>query len=106
MDKATVLKIVRDYDRALRARGVRPHKIVLYGSWARGEPHEGSDIDLVVVSEDFEGKGYWERIEILADAICEIWQPVEAVAMTPAEWESGDSMIVQFAREGEVVYSP
>ncbi len=106
MDKATVLKIVRDYDRALRARGVLPCKIVLYGSWARGEPHEGSDIDLVVVSEDFEGKGYWERIEILADALCEIWQPVEAVAMTPAEWESGDSMIAQFAREGEVVFSP
>ena len=106
MDKATVLKIVRDYDRALRARGVRPCKIVLYGSWARGEPHEGSDIDLVVVSEDFEGKGYWERIEILADALCEIWQPVEAVAMTPAEWESGNSMIAQFAREGEVVSSP
>jgi len=100
------LKIVRDYDRALRARGVLPRKIVLYGSWARGEPHEGSDIDLVVVSEDFEGKGYWERIEILADALCEIWQPVEAVAMTPAEWESGDSMIAQFAREGEVVSSP
>ncbi len=30
---------------------------------------------------------------------------VEAVAMTPEEWERGDSFVVDFARNGEVLYA-
>mgnify|MGYP001607528610 CR=1 FL=1 len=65
----------------------------------------GSDIDVVIISDDFAGKGYWERIDILADAIYEIFAPIEAVAMTPEEWERGDSLIAAFARKGEVLYA-
>ena len=68
-------------------------------------PHEASDIDVVVISSDFDGKDYWERIDILTDVIYEIFAPVEAVAMTQDEWERGDSFIVDYARHGEVIYS-
>ncbi|MCK4626222.1 MAG: nucleotidyltransferase domain-containing protein [Phycisphaerae bacterium] len=105
MDKNAVLEIIARFQHALLARGVEPQKIVLFGSYATGNYREGSDIDLVVVSEDFNAKGYWKRIELLSAAICDLWEPIEAVAMTPEEWEKGDSMIAQFAREGEEVYS-
>jgi predicted nucleotidyltransferase len=32
--------------------GYRPERIVLYGSYAYGPPHPGSDIDLLVVKDD------------------------------------------------------
>jgi hypothetical protein len=50
-------------------------------------------------------KGHRERIEILSEAIYEVFEPIEAIAMTVQEWEGGESMIVDFAREGEIVYS-
>ena len=59
---------------------------------------------MVVISKDFNDKGYWERIDILSSAIYELFQPIEAVAMTPEEWESGKSLIVDYAKGGEVVY--
>lgn len=59
----------------------------------------------MVISESFSGKSYWERIDILTDAIYAVYAPVEAVAMTPRELEAGDSMIVDFARKGEVLYA-
>ena len=105
MDKDEVLTIIRRFHSALSARGIKASKLILYGSYARGDYHEGSDIDLVVISEDFQGRGYWERIDILAECICELFEPIEAVAMTPEEWEEGRSLIVQFASQGEVVFS-
>ena len=48
MDKDTVLKIVRDFGAALEAQGVRPGKIVLFGSFARSEQTAQSDIDLII----------------------------------------------------------
>jgi len=104
VDKGAVLRIISDFAKALGAEGVRPQKIVLFGSHSTGTPREDSDIDLVVISEDFAGKGYWERIEILSAAIATVFQPIEAIAMTPHEWQSGDSLIADYARNGEVVY--
>ncbi|MBI4536323.1 MAG: nucleotidyltransferase domain-containing protein [candidate division NC10 bacterium] len=74
--------------------------VILYGSYADGTYREGSDTDVVIVSEDFAGKGYWERIEILADAIYELFAPIEAVTMTMEEWERGDSQIAALAPKG------
>ncbi|MBI5178470.1 MAG: nucleotidyltransferase domain-containing protein [Nitrospinae bacterium] len=105
MDKKAVEEIVKRFCREIEAQGVYPQKVILYGSYATGTFREDSDIDLVVISRDFAGKDFWERIEILAKAVYVVFQPIEAVAMTPEEWERGDSMIADFARNGEVLYS-
>jgi len=105
MDKSTVLNICLQFGKAIEKQKIQINKLVLYGSFAYGTPHEWSDIDLVVVSDDFIGKGYWERIDILSEAICEVFQPIEAVAMTIEEWESGHTSIARFARNGQVVYA-
>ena len=103
MDKAAVLEILSHFRKVLRGRGIRVAKIVLYGSYAEGTYREGSDIDVVVVSEDFVGKGYWERIDILSEAIYELFEPIEAVAMTPDEWEEGKLPVAEYAKGGEVI---
>ncbi len=105
MDKKAALDIVARLRQRIEARGIRPQKVILYGSYADGTNREGSDIDVLIISEDFAGKDYWERIDILADAIYEVFAPVEAVAMTMEEWERGDSQIAAFARKGEVLYA-
>lgn len=104
MDKTAVLGIVSEFGKALEAEGINPQKIILFGSHSTQTQRPDSDIDLVVISEDFAGKGYWERIDLLAAAICRIFEPIEAIAMTPEEWQRGDSRIVDYARNGEVVY--
>jgi len=103
LDKRPLPAIIRRLRRALEKQGVSAPRIVLFGSWASGTAHEGSDIDLAVISESFEGKGYWERIDILTAAVYEVFEPIDAIALTPEEWESGDSLIAEFAHAGEAV---
>ena len=105
MDRKAVVAIVERFARELQARGIQPQQVVLYGSQAAGTATEASDIDLVVISEDFTGKKFWERIDLLSDAIYATYAPLEAVAMTPEEWQAGDSIIVEFARNGEILYA-
>lgn len=103
MDKKAVLEIIKDFKNTLETTGVRVERIILFGSYANGVPHEWSDIDLVIISPDFVNKGLWERIKMVSKAISIVFQPIEAILMTPEEWERGDSMIVEFAKKGEVV---
>jgi len=105
MDKGSVIKIIDRFRQKIETRGVKAQKIILYGSYASGTSAAVSDIDVVVISDDFAGKSYWERIDILTDVIYEMSVPLEAVAMTSEEWERGDSFIADFARHGEVLYA-
>ena len=103
MDKEQVLEIIRRFKASLIKHGLEVDNIVLYGSYSTGTYHEGSDIDLVVIFKDFAGKEFLERVDMMLDALGEIFKPIEAYPMTPEEYENGDSMIALFAREGEVV---
>ena len=105
MDKAAAIKILGQFYRGIKARGIKPQKLILYGSYAAGTHSEGSDIDVVVISDDFIGKDYWERIDILSETIYEIFAPIEAVAMTQEEWDRGDSFVTDFAVNGEVLFA-
>ncbi|MBI2563820.1 MAG: exodeoxyribonuclease VII large subunit [candidate division NC10 bacterium] len=50
MDKSAVVAIVARLRQAIEARGIRPQKVILYGSYADGTHREGSDIDVVIVA--------------------------------------------------------
>lgn len=104
MDKAAVLDIVEDFRIAIERQGVSIQRIILFGSHVRGEGSEGSDIDLIVISPDFRNMAYWDRIDRLCEAVLQVRKPIDAVAKTPEEWEEGNSLLLHFARTGEVVY--
>ena len=59
--------------------------VVLHGSYARGDFNVWSDIDLIVVSEAFEGVRFLDRYDLIMDAL----DPgVEAIPVTPREIEA------------------
>lgn len=53
----------------------------------------------------FPARNYWERIDILSDAIYEVFEPIEAVALTVEEWEKGENIIAEYAKEREVIFT-
>ena len=104
MDKKTINAVIREFHKCLESKGIHVSKLVLFGSCATGEQKAGSDIDLVVISEDFEKKTFWERVDIISAAIYEVFQPIEATALTNAEWQSGEFFVCEYAKLGEIVY--
>jgi predicted nucleotidyltransferase len=59
-------EIIKSFIDALQEK-ITVDAIVLYGSYARGTAYELSDIDLAVISSDFEGVPMHRRQEIIAD---------------------------------------
>jgi hypothetical protein len=82
-------------------------KAILYGSYAYGNPHDWSDIDLVVLSPAFRGVPYPERLECLAVLA---WRAgvgdIEALGYTPEEFESASplSLLGEVRERGITVY--
>ena len=103
MVKNEILSVLKQFKQRIEEKKIHVDRMILFGSWVKGNPCEGSDIDVVVISEDFGNKDYWARIDILAQAVYKVLAPIEAVAMTPQEWNSKESIIYEFAKDGEVI---
>jgi uncharacterized protein len=65
--------------------GIRPTRVLLYGSQAMGTAREGSDIDLIVISGDWKMYNQRQRLELLGIAAARILEPIQAQGFTPAE---------------------
>lgn len=103
MGQDTAINMVKQFKEALESLNIRVEQLILFGSHAAGTAREDSDIDIVVISSSFADKSYWERIDILSEAIHKVFAPIEASAFTPEEWKAGKSLIVDYARDGVLV---
>ena len=85
MDKEINL-IVNEYRKKLEVLGIKAKKIILYGSYAFGNAKVDSDLDLVVISNDFKNMDLWERMCILGRARIGIQRPMEILGFTEKEF--------------------
>ncbi|HMF33407.1 MAG TPA: nucleotidyltransferase domain-containing protein [Candidatus Lokiarchaeia archaeon] len=90
-------------------RQYRPIKVILYGSYARHEEHEDSDIDLLIIAVTRERplNRFVEVKRILYDPKNRI--PISPLILTPEEiasrLDSGDDFISDILAEGEILYA-
>ncbi|MBI4333353.1 MAG: nucleotidyltransferase domain-containing protein [Chloroflexi bacterium] len=87
------------------ADGYKPKKIIMFGSFARGDYHHGSDLDLIIV-KNTEQK-FLRRMDRIAD-LCPEGITVEAFVYTEKEMaemlSSGNRFLETALEEGKVVY--
>lgn len=60
----SVQKVVKDYVAELRKQ-IPVEKVVLFGSYAKGTPHEFSDIDLAIFSDYFKDMSRIDSLRFL-----------------------------------------
>ena len=82
------------------SKKIRIGKVIIFGSRARGDEDEGSDVDLLIISPDFKGKRFRER-PLSFYKYCELDFPVDFICFTPEEFEEmkGKATIVKEALE-------
>jgi predicted nucleotidyltransferase len=99
----SVVAAAKDYLRALRRRGVPIRFGVLFGSWVQGRAHRWSDIDLVVVSPQFDHSHSWTDVRVLWRQAARTDSRIEPIACGEKQWEEDDSTVILniARREGE-----
>jgi len=98
-EQATIEAIIRAYAQAINDQGIKVEKVLLFGSYARGDARPESDIDLIVVSDDSHLMPAWKRWEILGTAAAKLMEPIEALARTPDELTLENLGPVSFLRQ-------
>jgi predicted nucleotidyltransferase len=97
------LSAIRQY--ALKIAEVfQPDKIILFGSYAYGQPHEWSDVDILVVMPARNQIDQSVRITLAIEHPF----PLDLIVRTPGrlrrDWEDGDWFLREVLAKGKVLY--
>jgi predicted nucleotidyltransferase len=107
MAVAEITDAVQHYLTELPAVGIHPTAAVLYGSQARGNAHEWSDIDVVVVAPEFDGTVDRSLVKRLWRALVHADNRIEPIACGTLEWERETNRpIIDIARREGVMILP
>ncbi len=83
----------------------KPERIMLFGSWARGDFSEQSDVDFLLVKRT-KRRPLWRRVDVRKIAGTDI--PMDVVVYTPREFEelqeSGSAFFREILKEGKILY--
>lgn len=101
-----IKETIHRYVQELR-KEIPVQRVILFGSWARGQGRPDSDIDVIVVSTAF-GKGkYMENIQYLFRRAARVDSRLEPIPATPEELSNLDerTFLAQAVHSGKVYYS-
>ncbi len=110
MGKERLKKIIKFIEDNLKDSGIRVSKIVVFGSQIKNSTNRNSDIDLIIVSDDFKNKDIIKRGRMTMDAeiqaIRKFRIPLDVLKMTRKEYSGGNTFMAEIAKvEGKVFYS-
>ncbi len=95
---------IKNFSRRV-AKEFKPHRIILFGSYANGKPTPDSDVDLLVVMP-FEGRATEKSVEIRMKLMPHF--PLDILVRTPENIEHrismGDFFMQDILRQGRILY--
>ena len=105
MLEQSVLKSVQNYLAAVAANGIVVERGVVFGSQASGHAQVWSDIDLLVVSSQFDDMKDRSSINLLWRLAARIDSRIEPIPCGSRQWREDDSSaIIEIARlQGETL---
>ena len=97
------INTVKTFAEAIRKQGIDLKTVILFGSYARGEQREWSDIDVALVADEFIGVGF-EDIKRFIDVTIQMpFFFIESHTFNTKEFAQGSPFIEEIRRTGIVV---
>jgi predicted nucleotidyltransferase len=79
-------------------------KIILFGSYAKGNYNEWSDIDIAVISDNFDGIRYYDNMKLNLPVI-RTSSLLETHPYRPEDFTQDDPFVKEILKNGILVYS-
>ena len=107
-EKKTISKKIKNialkFRNLLEKEGTPVEKLILFGSYARGEANKESDIDLCIISSKF-GKDSIDELQFLLKKTRKIDSRIEPIPVSPQEYRQLESpLIVEIKKFGREIF--
>ena len=101
LSEAKINEIIKGFILTIRQE-IPIKEVILFGSYAHGQPKEYSDIDLAVISDWFKGRPKIENMQYLSRIAANYNSLIEALPFTEKEYRNLDkrSFLASIVKNG------
>jgi predicted nucleotidyltransferase len=107
MAEAKVREAAELIKNILEDRNITVDRIVIFGSCARGNYAASSDVDIAIISRDFDEKDVFQKAEMLKGLKWTLVEKFELafdiVPVSLKQWQESSSLVVDFIKEGQTL---
>ncbi len=105
--RTEIKKLAKTLAAELERNRIKVAKIILYGSYARGNPRDHSDIDIAIISSSFKGKRLLAIQEHLSKALSKYLAVVEPIGYSYEDFQiaAPETLLGEIKKSGKVLYS-
>ncbi len=97
-------KVIKEYYRLLIKNGYPVEKIILFGSFAKNNHHENSDIDLAVVLKKYLNDKFDTRLELMKFTR-EFEEVIEPHPFLASDFNDSDPFASEILKTGRIIFS-
>ncbi|HEY5123001.1 MAG TPA: nucleotidyltransferase domain-containing protein [Ignavibacteria bacterium] len=101
-NKPEIISTIKECLKELEKFNIKIEKAILFGSYANGNYNEWSDIDVALVSADFEGDRFIDRIKV-RNITRKINIDFEPLPMRPEDFNSPNPFVKQILKTGQFI---
>ena len=94
-----IINLLKKFLKRLEKDNIRVRKAILYGSYAKGNYNEWSDIDLALVSDDFIGNRILDK-ERMIKSIVDINTSISPLPYRPEDFDESDLFVKEIIKTG------
>jgi hypothetical protein len=98
----SVIEAVKKYIRELERNNIPIQEAIVFGSYAKGDPKEESDIDIALVSTAFTGDRFEDRRKIVP-LRRKIDNRIEPIPFRPEDFEQGGNLVDEIKKTGKAI---
>jgi predicted nucleotidyltransferase len=97
-----IIEVVKKYLQELEKNHIPIQQVILFGSYAKGNPVEESDIDIALISTTFTGDRFEDRRRIVP-LRRKIDDRIEPLPFRPEDFLEGGTLIDEIKKTGIIV---
>jgi len=94
MDQAAINEVINFLKQSLMQYGIHVDSIALFGSALNGNMDKDSDIDLIIISRDFQNLDLFERARMTmkpeTDTLRKFKIPMDIINLSPEEYQESN----------------
>ena len=103
LTQSTAVERVKAFAESIRSQSVSLRKVILFGSYARNEQKEFSDIDVALVADEFTGFGF-QDVGLIGAAIAQKpFVDIEPHTFSPEQFTDWNPFVQEIKRTGIVI---
>ena len=94
-----IINLIKTFIAKAESDKINISEAILFGSYAKGDYNEFSDIDLALVSENFEGLRFNDNMRLMK-SVLSVSSEIETHPFTPSDFTSDNPFVKEILRTG------